>query len=94
MTTQNTPANAESRLKSIQPRDIKNLIAQQGKVTEGNTELTLKEPYFSDSRLQAVLNDPSCQIKPTSQAQNGEMSYDLAANGQNVTVKVTCQTRQ
>lgn len=95
MTTQTIPADVQARLQNIQIRDIQKLITQHGKIEEGNKEITLKDPSVTDSRIQAILNDPTCELKPIKpQATNNEMFYDLRANGRNIRIRVACQARR
>ena len=95
MTTQTVPADIQARLQNIHIRDIQKLVAQRGKIEEGNKEITLKEPSTTDSRIQAILNDPACELKPIKpQASDNEMYYDLRANGRNIRLRVACQARK
>jgi hypothetical protein len=89
MTTQQSEIH--TRLENFKPADIKSLVQQQGKATEGDKEFTLRDPSPADPTLQALINDPDLEIKSIgSQTKGGEMYYDLRANGKQVRVKVTC----
>lgn len=92
MTTQHTPSEIHTCLENLKPQDIKNLVQQQGKVTEGDKEFILRDPAPTDLKLQAILNDPNVEIKSIGdQTQSGVMYYDLKANGSQVRIKVACQ---
>lgn len=91
MTTQHTPSEIHTRLENFKSKDIKNLVQQQGRATEGDKEFILKDPSPTDLKLQTILNDPNLEIKSIGgQTQSGEMYFDLKANGSQVRVKVAC----
>lgn len=91
MTTQHTPSEIHKRLENFKPEDIKNLVQQQGKATEGDKEFILKDPAPTDLKLQAILDDPNLEIKSIgNQTKSGEMYFDLRANGSKVRIKVAC----
>ncbi len=95
MTTKQTSPEAHVRLANFKPKDIKSLVQQRGTATEGNKEFTLKDPSPTDPTLQAIINDPTLEIKSIGdQNKSGEMYFDLKANGRQVRVKVICHIRQ
>ena len=89
MTTQQTSTDIQTRLANFTSKDIKALVQQRGKTTEGNVEFTLKEPSATDQTLQAVINTPTFEVRSIgSQGNNGEAYYDLKANGKQVRIKI------
>ena len=92
MSTQIIPSDIHTRLENFKPKDLKNLVQQQGKTTEGDKEFTLQEPPLSDPSLQALINDPDLEIRAIGdQNKSGEMYYDIKANGRQVRIKVSCR---
>jgi len=92
MTNQHTPSEFHTRLENLKPQDIKNLVQQKGRTTEGDKEFILKDPSPTDLKLKAILDDPDLEIKSIGgQTQSGEMYLYLKANGKQVRIKVACQ---
>lgn len=90
MTTEQTSTEVQTRLANFRLKDIKALVQQQGKTTEGNYEFTLKEPSTTDQVLQAVINAPDFEVRSIeAQGNSGEVYYDLKANEKQVRIKIS-----
>jgi hypothetical protein len=93
MTTHQNTSEMHTRLANIIQKDIKNLIQQEGKVTEGDIEIILKDPATTDPSLQILANDPNLDIRPIGdQNKSGEMYFDLSSNGKQVRIKIISRT--
>jgi len=91
MSIQNISSDVHTRLENFKPKDIINLVQQQGKAIEGDKEFVLKEPALTDPHLKAIINDPYLEIKSIGdQTKNGEMYFDLRSDAKQVRVKVIC----
>jgi len=92
MTTQYPSSDIQTRLQEFKPKDVKNLVQQQGKIKEGDNVFILEEPAPTDQTLHAILDDPNVEIKSIgNQTKIGEMYFDLKADGRQVRIKVICQ---
>jgi len=90
MTTQQTSTEIQTRLANFTPKDIKALVQQKGKTTEGNYEFILKEPSATDQVLQTVINTPAFEVRSIgAQGNSGEVYYDLKADGKQVRIKIS-----
>lgn len=85
-------SDARTRLENFNVNDIKKLVQQNGKATEGDKVFELKEPSLTDPNFQALINDPYLEIKSIGeQHKSGEMYYDLKGMGRQLRIKVTCR---
>ena len=85
-------SDTHTRLENFKPEDIKNLVQQKGKATEGNKEFTLKEPALTDPNLQAIIHDPHLEIRSIGdQHKSEEMYYDLKGTDRQLRIKVSCR---
>ena len=91
MTSTFNPTGSHTQGKNIQAGDIKALVGKQGKLVIGNQEFTLKNPLATDSKLQAIVNDPSFSVTPIKNA-NGQAEYELTGAGKSVTISVAERT--
>ena len=92
MTTPPILSDTHTRLENFRPKDIKNLVQQKGKATEGDKEFILNEPSLTDPNLQAIIHDPYLEIKSIGdQHKSGEMYYDLKGTDRQLRIKVTCR---
>ena len=93
MTTQQTSAEAHTRLANFISADIKKLVKSNGRIKEGNFEFTLKTPSVTDAHLKAIINEPTLEIRSIgNQTTIGEMYFDLKAYEKHVRVKVLCNS--
>jgi hypothetical protein len=85
----NTPFT-QAVTKNIQAADIKALIQKQGKASIAGTEVTLKSPAATDSRLLEIIQNPAFSVKPIVGAapSTNEAEYDVTANGKSVKIKL------
>lgn len=84
-------SDMHTRLENFKPEDIKNLVQQKGKATEGDKVFALIEPSLTDPNLQAIIHDPNFEIRSIGdQHKSGEMYYDLKGTDRQLRVKVTC----
>src|SRR5579871_511071 len=73
---------------TFRAQEFRALIANNGKTTVGGKEYILKSPSTTDTNLRSIVNDPNCSVKTIgAQAQNGDINFELSANGK--TTKVT-----
>jgi hypothetical protein len=91
MTTTAMLSDIHMRLENFKPQDIKTLVQQKGKATEGDKEFILKDIPSEDPNLQMIINDPNFEIRSIgNQTKSGEMYYDLKGDGRQVRVRVIC----
>jgi hypothetical protein len=91
MTNTFNPTGNQEKAIVIQPNDVKALIQKHGKTIVGNQEFTLKTPQLTDSKLLAIVSNPSFSVKPLKSAPD-HAEFELTAAGQSVTISVAAKT--
>jgi hypothetical protein len=73
----------------LQAQDIKSLVRNQGRAILGGQPISLKNPSWNDSALQAIISDPKFTVKPAGkQATDGKWTYELHGHGKTINVTI------
>ena len=80
----------------IQAADIKALVQKQGRTNIAGTEVTLKSPSATDSKLLEIIQNPAFSVKPIGggTTSNNEAEYDVTAGGKSIKIKLGFKSGQ